>query len=158
MDKSVVNNIWRDINCVETIPLATDDIVKDCKFLLGEVERLEARHKADQMAVEEANAIAEDYRNKLNSIKRKLFDAQNELVFFETSYESIRKICVDLQDKNIELQKVIDGKKSDLKTIPTMVLVNELASREGVFKEYVTDHNSRRMSVYGPASIIIVSL
>lgn len=158
MDKNQINQIAENVSDAEQIPDVVFQLTQDCKLLLAEVERLEAHHKADQMAVEEANAIAEDYRNKLNATKRKLFDAQNELGFFETSYESIRKICVDLQDKNIELQKVIDGKKSDLKTIPTMVLVNELASREGVFKEYVTRHDSIRMSVYGPASIIIVSL
>lgn len=158
MDKNQINQIAENVSEAEQVPDVVFQLTQDCKLLLAEVERLKSRHKADRNAVEEANAIAEDYRNKLNATKRKLFDAQNELGFFETSYESIRKICVDLQDKNIELQKVIDGKKSDLKTIPTMVLVNELASREGVFKEYVTDHNSRRMSVYGPASIIIVSL
>ena len=158
MDKSQINQIAENLSDAEQVPDVVFQLTADCKSLLSEVERLEARHKADQKAVEEANAIAEDYRNKLNATKRKLFDAQNELGFFETSYESIRKTCVDLQDKNIELQKVIDGKKSDLRTIPTMVLVNELASREGVFKEYVTEHNSRRMSVYGPASIVIVSL
>lgn len=158
MDKKEIEHTKANISNVELVPEMVLQLAEDCKLLLAEVERLEARHKADQKAVEEANAIAEDYRNKLNATKRNLFDAQNELGFFETSCESIRKMCVDLQDKNIELQKVIDGKKSDLKTIPTMVLVNELTSREGVFKEYVTEHNSRRMSVYGPASIIIVSL
>lgn len=110
MDKSVVNNIWRDINCVETIPITTSDIVKDCKFLLGEVERLESRHKADQKAVEEANSIAEDYRKKLNTTRYKLFDAKNEIGFFETSYESIRKMCVDLQDKNAKLEKALEDR------------------------------------------------
>lgn len=158
MDKNQINQIAENLSEAEQVPDVVFQLTEDCKLLLKEVERLESRHKADQKAVEEANAIAEDYRNKLNATKRKLFDAQNELGFFETSYESIRKTCVDLQDKNIELQKVIDGKKSGLKTIPTMVLVNELASREGVFQEYVTDYDNKRITVYGPASIVVVSL
>lgn len=158
MDKSIMTSIKETVKTAENIPDDVFNLVEACKTLMKENERLESRHKADQKAVEEANAIAEDYRNKLNATKRKLFDAQNELGFFETSYESIRKMCVDLQDKNIELQKVIDGKKSDLKTIPTMVLVNELASRKGVFQEYVTDDDYKRMTVYGPASIVVVSL
>lgn len=157
MDKNQINQIAENVSDAEQVPDVVFQLTQDCKLLLAEVERLEARHNADQKAVEEANTIAEDYRDKLNATKRKLFDAQNELGFFETSYESIRKICVDLQDKNIELQKVIDGKKSDLKTIPTMVLVNELASRKGVYQEFVGEHGSKRISVYGAADILIIN-
>lgn len=83
MDKSVVNNIWRDINCVETIPIAASDIVKDCKFLLGEVECLESRHKADQKAVEEANAIADRYMKECKRLKAALAEYQKAHIDFE---------------------------------------------------------------------------
>lgn len=157
MDKNQINQIAENLSDAEQVPDVVFQLTEDCKSLLSEVERLEARHKADQKAVEEANIIAENYRKKLNTTRGKLFDAKNEIGFFETSYEIIRKACIDLQDKNAQLEKELEGKEADLKTIPTMVLVNELASREGVFQEFVVDHGSRRISVYGPANILIVN-
>lgn len=151
MDKSVVNNFWRDINCVETIPLAVDDIVKDCKFLLGEVERLEARHKADHKAVEEANAIADRYMKECKQL-------EDKLAGYEKYNGNFTKHFADMMNAITETKVIIKTEKSDLKSIPTMALVNELASREGVFQEFVGDHGSRRISVYGPASVVIVNL
>lgn len=157
MDKKTMEQINMTVRKAEEFQDNMYDLVEACNMLLKENERLEARHKADQKAVEEANTIAENYRKKLNTTRGKLFDAKNEIGFFETSYEIIRKACIDLQDKNAQLEKELEGKEADLRTIPTMVLVNELASREGVFQEFVGDHGSRRISIYGPANILIVN-
>lgn len=110
MDKETMEQINMTVRKAEEFHDNMYDLVEVCNMLLKENERLEARHKADQKAVEEANAIAENYRKKLNTTRDKLFDAKNEIGFFETSYESIRKMCVDLQDKNAKLGKALEDR------------------------------------------------
>lgn len=157
MDKNQINQIAENVSDAEQVPDVVFQLTQDCKLLLAEVERLEARQKADQKAVEEANAIAENYRKKLNTTRYKLFDAKNEIGFFETSYETIRKACLDLQDKNAQLEKELECKEADLKNVSTATLVNELKKRDGVSVCRVYTDSCTDISISGNATVMIVS-
>ena len=150
MDKNQINQIAENLSDAEQVPDVVFQLTEDCKSLLSEVERLESRHKADQKAAEEANAIAYRYMKECEQL-------EDKLAGYEKHNGNFTKHFADMMNAIAETKVIIKTEKSDLKTIPTMVLVNELASREGVFQEFVGDRGSRRISVYGPANILIVN-
>lgn len=68
MDKNQINQIAENLSDAEQVPDVVFQLTEDCKLLLKEVERLEARHKADQKAVEEANQLAETYMKRCQEL------------------------------------------------------------------------------------------
>lgn len=129
MDKSVVNNIWRDINSVETIPIAVSDIVK-CKQL---TDRLIASEKARS---DFAKPFA-DMINRASDIKVKLVGSDIP------TWDDISKV-------------VKNGNLKHLKSYSTKDLVDELKNREGVEVSSIAPYMNANYTVEGPAIVLTV--
>lgn len=83
MDKKTMEQIKMTVRKAEEFHDNMYDIVEACNMLLKENERLEARHKADQKAVEEANAIADRYMKECKRLKAALAEYQKSHIDFE---------------------------------------------------------------------------
>lgn len=149
MDKNKINQIAENISDAEQVPDVVFQLTQDCKLLLAEVERLEARHKADQKAVEEANQLAETYMKRC----QELYDEKNKdekasmksrAADMVRSVHEIGVSVIDLKAPTWEsISKIVkDEKLKYLKTYSTKDLVIELKNRDGVGYKHANEFES----------------
>lgn len=165
MDKNQINQIAENVSDAEQVPDVVLQITQDCKLLLAEMERLEARHKADQQAIEEANAIAEAYMKRCQELYDEKNKAEKEKPSIESQAEDMikkmSKIGVELIDARIptweNISKIVkDEKLKYLKSYSTKDLVDELKKREGVEVSSIAPHMNINYTVAGPAIVLTV--
>lgn len=149
MDKNQINQIAENVSDAEQVPDVVFQLTQDCKLLLAEVERLEARHKADQMAVEEANQIAETYMKRCQELYDKLKKA-------EKSAGDIAKPVVDMLNRLADTHINVKFEKASLEVFSTAELVKELSKREGVSRKDIASHSSDIGYFEGPAIVLTV--
>ena len=139
MDKKTIESIKEDIADAEQVPDVVFQLTEDCKSLLSEVERLEARHKADQKAVEEANAIAEDYMKRCQELYDKQKKSEKEQFGLESRaadmvrrFHEIGVSVIGLETPTLEsIGKIVkDEKLKYLGTYSTKDLEDELKRRD----------------------------
>lgn len=149
MDKNKINQIQENLSDAEQVPDVVFQLTEDCKSLLSEVERLEARHKADQKAVEEANQLAETYMKRC----QELYDEKNKdekasmksrAADMVRSVHEIGVSVIDLEAPTWEsISKIVkDEKLKYLKTYKTKDLVIELKNRDGVGYKHANEFES----------------
>lgn len=149
MDKSIMDGIKETVKMAENIPDDVFNLVEACKTLLKEIERLEARHKADQKAVEEANQLAETYMKRC----QELYDEKNKdekasmksrAADMVRSVHEIGVSVIDLEAPTWEsISKIVkDEKLKHLKTYKTKDLVTELKNRDGVGYKHANEFES----------------
>ena len=165
MDKNQINQIAENVSDAEQVPDVVFQLTQDCKLLLAEVERLEARHKADHQAIEESNAIAEAYMKRCKD----LYDEKNKAKKEKSSLESnvadmVKRVhevgisVINLEDPTWEhISKIVkDEKLKYLKYYSTKDLVDELKKREGVEVSSIAPHMNINYTVEGPAIVLTV--
>lgn len=148
MDKKTMEQINMTVRKAEEFHDNMYDLVEACNMLLKENERLEARHKADQQAIEEANAIAEAYMKRCKD----LYDEKNKAKKEKSSLESsaadmVKRVhevgisVIDLEAPTWEhISKIVkDEKLKYLKSYSTKDLVDELKKRRGISFYHVDD-------------------
>ena len=149
MDKNQINQIAENLSDAEQVPDVVFQLTEDCKLLLKEVERLEARHKADQKAVEETNQLAETYMKRC----QELYDEKNKdekasmksrAADMVRSVHEIGVSVIDLEAPTWEsISKIVkDEKLKYLKTYKTKDLVIELKNRDGVSYKHANEFES----------------
>lgn len=146
MDKNQINQIAENVSDAEQVPDVVFQITQDCKLLLAEVQRLEARHKADQKAVEEANALAETYMKRCQELYDEKNKAEKESLKSRAAdmVRSVHEIGVSVIDLEVptweSISKIVkDEKLKYLGTYSTKDLVYELKKRDGVSHKHANE-------------------
>lgn len=149
MDKKTMEQINMTVRKAEEFHDNMYDLVEACNMLLKENERLEARHKADQKAVEEANQLAETYMKRC----QELYDEKNKdekasmksrAADMVRSVHEIGVSVIDLEAPTWEsISKIVKNEKLKyLKTYKTKDLVIELKNRDGVGYKHANEFES----------------
>lgn len=149
MDKNQINQIAENLSDAEQVPDVVFQLTEDCKLLLKEIECLEARHKADQKAVEEANQLAETYMKRCQELYDKLKKA-------EKPTGDIAKPVVDALNRLADTHINVKFEKACLEDFSTSELVKELSKREGVSRKDISPHSSDIGYFEGPAIVLTV--
>ena len=150
MDKSIMDSIKETVKTAENIPDDVFNLVEACKTLMKEVERLEARHKADQKAVEEANQLAETYMKRCQELYDKLKKA-------EKSAGDIAKPVVDMLNRPADTHINVRFEKASLEYFSTEDIIYELMYHRGVKTSRIVPGDSAEVKVKQPSIIMIVN-
>lgn len=150
MDKKTMEQINMTVRKAEEFHDNMYDLVEACNMLLKENERLEARHKADQKALEEANAIAEAYMKRWKQFGNKIAEYEKKRGDFE-------KPILDMLNRLAETHINVKFEKASLEYFSTEDIVYELMCHRGVKASRIVPGDSAEVKVKQPSIIMIVN-